>query len=62
MKATRRDFREVVNLIRLMEKGVTRRLMWAHAFAKILKKGNPQFNERLFIDACGADQDPENNA
>lgn len=55
MKASRRDYQEIVKLIRLMEKGTTRRLMWGHAMARILMKSNIAFDEERFVSACGAD-------
>lgn len=59
MKASRRDYQEIVRLIRRMEKGTTRRLMWGHGMAQILKKSNTTFDEERFVSACGADD--ENN-
>lgn len=57
MRASRRDFQEVINLIRRMEKGTTRRLMWGHGMAQIFRKSNVEFDEDRFVDACGADDD-----
>jgi hypothetical protein len=61
MKATRRDYLDIVKVIRRLEKGTTRRLMWAHAFATILKRSNPQFRVQVFVDACGADDSDTSN-
>jgi hypothetical protein len=60
MRTSRRDYYEIVKLIRRLEKGTVKRLMWAHAFAKILKRSNAAFNEDRFVQACGADDDPSN--
>ena len=60
MQLTRKDYLDIVRIIRRLEKGTTKRLMWAHAFGDILERSNPRFRKRLFIDACGADDDPGN--
>ena len=39
MRASRRDYQEIVKLVRMMEKSTTRRLMWAHALAKLTQRG-----------------------
>lgn len=55
MKASRRDFQEIVQIIRRMEKGTTRRLMWGHAMAQVFKRSSISFDEERFVHACGAD-------
>ena len=57
MKATRGDFTRIVSIIRRLEKGTTKRLMWAHAFAEVFKKSNTAFDEKRFVSACGADDE-----
>lgn len=57
MKASRRDFQEIIKVIRRMEKGTTRRLMWGHALAQVFKRSNMLFDEERFVNACGADDD-----
>jgi hypothetical protein len=60
MRAGRRDYQELVKVIRRLEKGTTKRLMWGHAIANVLRKSNPRFDEQRFIMACGADDEPGN--
>lgn len=60
MRASRKDYLRLVRLIRHMEKSTTRRLMWAHALGDILEKSNPKFQKKIFIAACGADDEPTN--
>jgi hypothetical protein len=60
MRAGRRDYQEFVKVIRRLEKGTTKRLMWGHAIGDILRKSNPRFDATRFAQACGADDDPGN--
>jgi hypothetical protein len=48
---TRDDYREIVRIIRKLERGETKRLMWAHAFAGVLKRDNSRFSEKSFLAA-----------
>jgi hypothetical protein len=60
MKASRRDYVEIVKVVRRLEKGVTKRLMWAYALGKVLKGSNPLFDIEMFASACSADDEPGN--
>jgi hypothetical protein len=60
MRAGRRDYQEFVKVIRRMEKGTTKRLMWGHAIGNILRKSNPKLDVTRFAQACGADDDRGN--
>ena len=60
MRAGRRDYQEFVKVIRRLEKGTTKRLMWGHAIGRLLAKSNPRFDEQRFAQACGADDEPGN--
>jgi hypothetical protein len=51
IKMTRRGYYEVVDVIKRLEKSETKRLMWAHAFAEVLKKSNPAFDREKFLRA-----------
>lgn len=57
MKASRGDFTRIVSIVRRLEKGTTKRLMWAHALAEVFKKSNTAFDEKRFVAACAADDD-----
>jgi hypothetical protein len=56
MRATRQDFWEFVRIVRSLERGTTRRLMWGIALSKVLKSSNPRFDEKAFIDACATEE------
>lgn len=60
MRLSRKDYWRVVGLIRHLEKGVTRRLMWAHALGDIFERNNPRFQKKVFIEACSAENHPSN--
>lgn len=49
MRATRKDYKEFVELVKRMESGRTKRIMWAIALADVLKKSNPGFDKRKFV-------------
>ena len=55
MRASKQDYEEFVSLVRRLEKGRTKRLMWAIALADILKRSNPLFDKRRFVRAVDID-------
>jgi hypothetical protein len=56
MRATKRDYWEIVEVVRRLEKGKTRRLMWAIALSQVFRKSNSEFDAKTFIDACATEE------
>lgn len=57
MRLSRRDYERLVELVRSMEKGKTKRLMWGIALAELCKYSNPLFDREKFINACGGEDE-----
>jgi len=55
-----KGYLDIVKIVRRLEKGTTKRLMWAHALGDVFEKNNPRFQKKAFINACGADDEPSN--
>jgi hypothetical protein len=56
MRGTKRDYWKIVEVVRRLEKGKTRRLMWAIALSQVFRKNDPLFETKAFIDACATDE------
>jgi hypothetical protein len=56
MRGTKRDYWKIVEVVRRLEKGKTRRLMWAIALSQVFRKNDPMFEVQAFIDACATDE------
>jgi len=57
VRLSRRDYERLVELVRSMEKGKTKRLMWGIALAELCKYSNPLFDREKFINACGGEDE-----
>lgn len=56
MRLSRRDYKGLVNMVRMLEKGKTKRLMWGIALAELCKDSNPKFDKKKFVDACATEE------
>ena len=62
MRASRKDYDALVDLIRHMEKGKTRRIMWAIAISDLLHDSNPLFDRKKFIAAVDRKEGAEHES
>ena len=57
MRLSRRDYQALVNMVRTIEKGKTKRLMWGIALAEFCKESNPLFDKKRFVMACAKEEE-----